>query len=238
MTVWADALDALVDAAARAALGPLRLSLGRAGTPATRAWLAALTGTERTFAATPAEVAALTSALGRWQADAVAGPVRACFRLVEPDEDDEDWYVRFGLQAADEPSLVVEADAVWRSRGRAACAGPPRRRPARDLPGRAGQGRPAVSRARRRPAHRAAERAAAGHRRRPPLPQHRGADPGHGRFRRPAARLVDQTVLASRAAADRLDPAPARAGRRQRSARSGSTPSPRSATTWPSAARC
>ena len=33
LTVWADALDALVDAAARAALGPLRLSLGRAGTP-------------------------------------------------------------------------------------------------------------------------------------------------------------------------------------------------------------
>ena len=117
MTVWADALDALVDAAAHAALGPLRLSLGRAGTPATRAWLAALTGTERTFAAPPAQVAALTSALGRWEADAVAGPVRACFRLVEPDEDD-DWYVQFGLQAADEPSLVVEADAVWRSRGK------------------------------------------------------------------------------------------------------------------------
>jgi non-specific serine/threonine protein kinase len=117
LTVWADALDALVDAAARAALGPLRLSLGRAGTPATRAWLAALTGTERTFAAEPAQVAALSSALGRWQADAVAGPVRACFRLVEPDEN-EDWYVQFGLQAADEPSLVVEADAVWRSRGK------------------------------------------------------------------------------------------------------------------------
>jgi non-specific serine/threonine protein kinase len=117
LTVWAAALDSLVDAAARAALGPLRLSLGRAGTPASRAWLAALTGTERTFAAAPAQVAALAGALGRWQADAVAGPVRACFRLVEPDED-EDWYVQFGLQAADEPSLVVEADTVWRSRGK------------------------------------------------------------------------------------------------------------------------
>ena len=62
LTVWAAALDSLVDAAARAALGPLRLSLGRAGTPVSRAWLAALTGTERTFAAEPAQVAALASA--------------------------------------------------------------------------------------------------------------------------------------------------------------------------------
>ena len=47
----------------------------------------------------------------------MAGPVRACFRLVEP-VDDEEWQVRFGPQAADEPSLVVEAEAVWRSRGK------------------------------------------------------------------------------------------------------------------------
>jgi hypothetical protein len=118
LEVWSDALDSLVDAAARAALGSFRLTLGRAGEPVARAWLAALTGSERTFAADPSAAAKLAEAVAEWQRDAVAGPVRACFRLVEPVGDDGDWQVRFGLQAADEPSLVVDADAVWRSRGK------------------------------------------------------------------------------------------------------------------------
>jgi hypothetical protein len=117
LDLWAEALDCLVDAAARAALGESRLTLGRAGDPVTRAWLSALTGIERVFAADPAAVTVLSDVLAEWQRDAVAGPVRACFRLVEP-VDDEEWQVRFGLQAADEPSLVVEAEAVWRSRGK------------------------------------------------------------------------------------------------------------------------
>ncbi|MFP5282699.1 MAG: SNF2 helicase-associated domain-containing protein, partial [Actinomycetes bacterium] len=115
--VWADALDSLVDAAARAALGSLPLAGGRAGTPAARAWLAALSGRERTVKGAAPEVAALAAAISAWQQDAAEGPVRACFRLIEPAEDAEDWSVRFALQATDEPSLVVEADAVWRSRG-------------------------------------------------------------------------------------------------------------------------
>src|SRR5215207_550082 len=118
LDLWAEALDCLVDAAARAALGESRLTLGRAGDPVTRAWLSALTGIERVFAADPAAVTVLSDVLAEWQRDAVAGPVRACFRLVEPVDDDEEWQVRFGLQAADEPSLVVEAEAVWRSRGK------------------------------------------------------------------------------------------------------------------------
>jgi hypothetical protein len=117
LDLWAEGLDCLVDAAARAALGDSRLMLGRAGDPVTRAWLSALTGIERVFAADPATVNVLSDVLAEWQRDAVAGPVRACFRLVEP-VDDEEWQVRFGLQAADEPSLVVEAEAVWRSRGK------------------------------------------------------------------------------------------------------------------------
>jgi len=134
LDLWAEALDCLVDAAARAALGGFRLTLGRAGDPVTRAWLSALTGIERVFAAAseapgemataprspshPAAVTGLSEALTEWQRDAVAGPVRACFRLVEPVDDDAEWQVRFGLQAADEPSLVVDAEAVWRSRGK------------------------------------------------------------------------------------------------------------------------
>ena len=117
LATWAAALDALVDAAARTALGSTRLSLVRSGDPVVRAWLAALTGPARTFTADSDGLARLQKHLQRWQADAVAGAVRACFRLVEPAEDGEDWRVRLGLQAADEPSLVVDAPAVWRSRG-------------------------------------------------------------------------------------------------------------------------
>ena len=118
LDLWADALDCLVDAAARAALHGSRLTLGRAGDPVTRAWLGALTGARRRFAADPAAITLLAEALATWQRDAVAGPVRACFRLVEPVDDGEEWQVRFGLQASDEPSLVVDAEAVWRSRGK------------------------------------------------------------------------------------------------------------------------
>ncbi|WP_425571452.1 DEAD/DEAH box helicase [Phytohabitans rumicis] len=110
----AAALDALVDAAARAALDGVRLAGGR-GTPS-GAWLAALTGRERRI---PTDVSALAGELGGWQRDAAGGAVRACFRLVEPasDEEVQDWRVDFALQAADEPSLVVDAEKVWRSRG-------------------------------------------------------------------------------------------------------------------------
>jgi non-specific serine/threonine protein kinase len=116
LVTWADALDSLVDAAARSALTGLRLKAGRAAAPTVRSWLAALTGIERRFVADPAEVTALADALSDWQQDAVAGPVRACFRLVEP-ADDGAWDVRFALQASDEPSLVVDAPAVWKARG-------------------------------------------------------------------------------------------------------------------------
>ncbi len=116
--LWAEGLDLLVDAAARARLTRTRLTIGRSGDATTRAWLSALTGPDRAFAAEPAGVIALSEALARWQYDAVAGPVRACFRLVEPIDDTEAWEVRFGLQASDDPSLVVDAEAVWRSRGK------------------------------------------------------------------------------------------------------------------------
>jgi non-specific serine/threonine protein kinase len=119
MTVWADLLDALVDAAARAALGAGRLSLGRTGSRAARAWLAALTGTDRRISqTTPADLEALAASLAAWQADALAGPVRACFRLTEPREDSGiDWQLRLGLQDAEDPSTVVDAGTVWKSRG-------------------------------------------------------------------------------------------------------------------------
>ncbi|SCG45564.1 DEAD/DEAH box helicase [Micromonospora humi] len=116
----ADALDALVDAAARVALADTRLHRGmRPGGPVPR-WLAALTGPEREFPAEPAALATLRAALDAWQRDAAGGAVRATFRLVEPPTDPVaelvdggTWQVEFGLHPADEPGLVVDAGHIW-----------------------------------------------------------------------------------------------------------------------------
>ncbi|MEU2611901.1 DEAD/DEAH box helicase [Micromonospora sp. NPDC007271] len=117
----AAALDALTDAAARAALADIPLHRGmRPGGPVPR-WLAALTGPERAFNTEPAALDTLRTELDAWQRDAAGGAVRAAFRLVEPDADPVaelveggSWRVEFGLQPADEPGLVVDAADVWR----------------------------------------------------------------------------------------------------------------------------
>ncbi|WP_238016547.1 DEAD/DEAH box helicase [Dactylosporangium sp. AC04546] len=110
--VLTEVLDLFVDAAARDALpAPRHQVPGAAG-----AWVARLTGRDRKVRG---DLAVLRAELAAWQRDAVGGAVRACFRLVEPAEDLDTapWRLEFALQAADEPSLVVGADRVWRSRG-------------------------------------------------------------------------------------------------------------------------
>jgi SNF2 family DNA or RNA helicase len=106
--VFAQALDDLVDAAARAALPEAYANR----------WPAALTGTRREFIADPVDVARLRRDLDQWERDAAAGAVRAFFRLVEPldPEADDSWQVELSLQAADEPSLVVSAADIWQSK--------------------------------------------------------------------------------------------------------------------------
>ncbi len=121
-SIWAELLDTLVDATARALLRHKRLTLGRAGSPAARSWLAALTGPDRRITGIDeSDAAALQAMIDRWQADAFAGPVRACFRLTEPppgaDDEIDPWQLRLGLQDVDEPSMVVDAPAVWRAKG-------------------------------------------------------------------------------------------------------------------------
>ncbi|MET8369870.1 DEAD/DEAH box helicase [Micromonospora profundi] len=156
----ADALDALTDAAARAALATTTLARGlRPGGPAP-VWLAALAGPRRDFTIEAAALATLRTELDDWQRDAAGGAIRASFRLVEPPPDEitepilatrsastdashadashadgsraapspaapspvEDgpagggrWRLEFGLQAADEPGLHVDAGQIWRS---------------------------------------------------------------------------------------------------------------------------
>ncbi|WP_327652169.1 DEAD/DEAH box helicase [Micromonospora aurantiaca] len=116
----AEALDALVDAAARVALADTRLHRGMRPVGAVPRWLAALTGPERAFPAEQDALATLRDELDAWQRDAAGGAVRATFRLVEPAVDpvaelveDAAWRVEFGLHPADEPGLVVDAAHIW-----------------------------------------------------------------------------------------------------------------------------
>ncbi|MBN1174159.1 MAG: DEAD/DEAH box helicase, partial [Micromonosporaceae bacterium] len=135
----AGAIDDLVDAAARVALGNCRLASARRSTgmgEAVRAWLLALTGRDRSIRADQSDLVDLAARLSEWQRDAAGGQVRACFRLVEPPETEpgaeeahdprrperqkhpeRPWRIEFALQAADEPSLVVDAERIWQSRG-------------------------------------------------------------------------------------------------------------------------
>ncbi|WP_433240752.1 SNF2-related protein [Streptosporangium sp. CA-135522] len=104
--VLREALNGLVDGAARLSL-PDRLLLGaRPGpkAPLPDHWLYALTGQDAGIpGARPAEVAALSGALDGWFASAheLDGPVRACFRLIEPAGQDASWKVEFGLAPGD-----------------------------------------------------------------------------------------------------------------------------------------
>jgi superfamily II DNA or RNA helicase len=128
-TTLADMLDAFADATARTRL-QVPLLPARKGRPPAR-----ITVSERTVAALTApdarvqvetaqdvaEARSLAADLGAWLATAQlpAGPVRTCFRLVEPDSDDDggEWRVEFALQSAEDPSLMLSAEDVWGGAG-------------------------------------------------------------------------------------------------------------------------
>jgi hypothetical protein len=112
----AAATDALVDAAVRARLRPVPRRRAAAS------FRSALAGPDAFFTTSAVALAALDEDLRAWQREITqGGAVRACFRLVEPDEtaDEETapWRVDFALQSTEEPSLVVDATQVWRAKG-------------------------------------------------------------------------------------------------------------------------
>jgi non-specific serine/threonine protein kinase len=125
----ADLLDCMVDREVRAATRdspPLRPSTGTGRGATVERWLRALTAADgRIEDADEDELAALNDALARWRrsGEPRTGPLRLCFRLVEPvgpeaDDPDgaatgEDWRLEFLLQPVDEPSLMVLAADVW-----------------------------------------------------------------------------------------------------------------------------
>jgi SNF2 family DNA or RNA helicase len=121
-TVLLDALTGLTDAAVRGVV-PHPLLAPRTGRapdrlPLAERWVAALTGPDAAVAREPGDgTETLATGLDDWAAAArrPSGPLRVCFRLVEPPEDDPGgpWSVRFALQGTDDPSLYVPAAAIW-----------------------------------------------------------------------------------------------------------------------------
>jgi SNF2 family DNA or RNA helicase len=135
------------DAQRHWSLLPPRRGRRPARVPVAERWAAALTGpdaeVEVATAEDEAEVTELAAALDAWRAaaQAPAGPVRTCFRLVEPvqpdsvrqdpvlqdplppegdqpsEPPDETWHVEFTLQSAEDPSLMLPAADVWAGTG-------------------------------------------------------------------------------------------------------------------------
>ena len=120
--VLLDALTDLTDAAVRGIV-PHPLLAGRTGRapdhlPLAERWVAALTGPSSSVAREPGDDPDdLAAELDTWAAAArrPSGPMRVCFRLAEPPEDDPggSWTVQFALQGTDDPSLYIPAAAIW-----------------------------------------------------------------------------------------------------------------------------
>ncbi|GAA2492262.1 DEAD/DEAH box helicase [Winogradskya humida] len=112
------ALDAVTDSAARQLL-PERLLLGvRPGPKADFGdrWVSSLTAADPTLpGARPADIAELTRPLEAWlrAAHEANAPIRVSFRLVEPEEGEDEWGLDFALQSAEDPSLYLPADDLW-----------------------------------------------------------------------------------------------------------------------------
>jgi SNF2 family DNA or RNA helicase len=112
------ALDTLVDAAARAMM-PERLLIGhRPGpkAPLPDRWILALTAEDPALPGVrAADAAELAGSLDGWlrAAHDANGPIRVCFRLMEPPVDSDDWGLEFALQSAEDPSLYVAAHDLW-----------------------------------------------------------------------------------------------------------------------------
>uniref|UniRef100_UPI002102BF62 DEAD/DEAH box helicase n=1 Tax=Paractinoplanes polyasparticus TaxID=2856853 RepID=UPI002102BF62 len=113
-----DAVEALVDGAARTVM-PERILLGhRAGpkAPLPDRWIAALTADDPALpGARPGEERDLRAALDEWlrAAHEANGPIRVSFRLREPAPETDMWGLEFALQSAEDPSLYLPAAEVW-----------------------------------------------------------------------------------------------------------------------------
>jgi len=82
-------------------------------------WLHALRSHDGRMEGKSAELDQLTNHLKNWIRPisvSAASPFRLCFRVEEPDDGNDKWYVRYLLQANHDPSLLIPAERVWKGR--------------------------------------------------------------------------------------------------------------------------
>ncbi|GIF05253.1 DEAD/DEAH box helicase [Actinoplanes siamensis] len=113
-----DALETMLDSAARSVLPEKILGGHRAGpkAPLPDRWVNALTAADPTLPDAPAgELRDLRKALDDWMraAQAANGPIRVSFRLIEPEPGEDAWDLEFALQSAEDSGLYLPAEAVW-----------------------------------------------------------------------------------------------------------------------------
>jgi hypothetical protein len=133
-------LDAVADALVRSARGGPQLAAQRPATTRDRGaaseeaseaeagsssswdrrWQLALSGAEPGFEPRGFAERAVVEGVERWGAPALGARdrLRACFRLELPEADRAPFQLRFLLQSPDDPSLLVPAADVWKTRGR------------------------------------------------------------------------------------------------------------------------
>jgi SNF2 family DNA or RNA helicase len=92
-------------------------------------WLCALQSPDGLMAGDPGALAQLQEQIQQWRRPVTlttAAPFRLCFRLEEPEEEaesepgEESWFVRYLLQAADDPSLLIPVREAWNPQKRTA----------------------------------------------------------------------------------------------------------------------
>ncbi|MFZ2087908.1 MAG: SNF2 helicase-associated domain-containing protein, partial [Desulfobaccales bacterium] len=85
-------------------------------------WLHALEAPDGLMAGAPGDLAQLHAHIQKWRRPisvTAATPFRLCFRLEEPEESglastgQEQWFVRYLLQAAEDPSLLISVREAW-----------------------------------------------------------------------------------------------------------------------------
>ncbi|GAB4166650.1 MAG: DEAD/DEAH box helicase [Rhodocyclaceae bacterium] len=140
VTVLTEFIDRLVDHLARPQPEPAGRSPGSGCETVHDRWLLALRTADGEMEGDEEEIAALAAQIGEWQrpiALVSGAPVKLCFRLEEPPESEPPrrtrsapgpgarsgrkpppqlWRIRYLLQPAHDPSLLIEASEVWKAR--------------------------------------------------------------------------------------------------------------------------